>query len=72
MNWISVKDRLPEDMGYVFVYCPGLFDGLIMGYYAGYQYKCWNMKGHGSPELSEKLKSVTHWMPLPDKPAEEG
>ncbi len=71
MNWISIKDKLPDDMGYVLVWCPGLFDGLIMGYYVGSKYKYWAMKDRSSPDLTEKLKSVTHWMPLPEAPKME-
>jgi len=73
MTWISVKDRLPENRDYVFVYCPGLDrdNDLIIGWYGGYDnIKDWNMKGHSSPRLREKLKKVSHWMELPEGPTE--
>lgn len=69
MNWISVKDRLPDeelhvliqwvdcnddDTGYTMAVCYFNSDG-------------WNRYGVGFFE-----EEVTHWMPLPDKPAEEG
>jgi Protein of unknown function (DUF551) len=64
MEWISVKDRLPdkgEEVGYVFdgknirrdVYAPG-FNGKwetenSMGWYV-------------------TVENITHWMPLPEPP----
>ena len=70
MNWISVKDRLPENINYVFIYCPGLDidKDLIIGWYSEKYCKGWFMKGHSSPTLKEKLKKVSHWMEFPEPP----
>ena len=62
MEWISVKDRLPElandyDVVHVLIY---LDDGFITG--ADYEkdgFELWADSGE-----------VTHWMPLPEPPKE--
>ena len=65
-NWISVKDRLPEDAG---IYIIVDHYGNVMsrhfckraGKFAGY----WHSNGsayYGNP---------THWMPLPEPPKED-
>ena len=64
MEWISVKDRLPEKEGYVLIiygkhlpfiamYCDGDF------YSEG---EIWNP--------THEIWHPTHWMPLPDPPKE--
>lgn len=65
MNWISVKDRLPEDEEAVLVYyrfddeSKMSFYG-ILTYYVDEPYPHWQHEGIG-------LK-ITHWMPLPEPP----
>ena len=56
VNWISVKDRLPESFKEVLAFSKnkGVNTGFISN---GYFY----MKGF-DPE------DITHWMPFPDKP----
>ena len=58
-QWISVKDRLPEDdRDYLLFIKRGDFD---VGYFrSGF----WTSYAEISPE-------VTHWMPLPEPPKEE-
>lgn len=56
-NWISVRDRLPEDTNNVLTYSYGK---MSVAWYnaihkAFYRYKI-------------KRKSVTHWQPLPAPP----
>ena len=66
MQWISVKDRLPEWNGdndpYVkcLIYMPA-FDEIGVGEYSLGE-NCWRFR------LLEV--TVTHWMPLPGKPEE--
>lgn len=70
-QWISVKDRLPEDMGAVLVIVSGTprknitLDGAYeFGEYdpdEGWILEMW-------PEWKDA--TVTHWMPLPEPPEE--
>jgi hypothetical protein len=59
MNWISVKERLPEGKGFVLVgnssqwWCrPAWFDGKTFKTY----------------EYGDRWLEVTHWQPLPEPP----
>ena len=71
-EWISVKDRLPEDMGEVLVIVSGkphenvTLDGAYeLAEYdpvEGWILEMW-------PEWSSGV--VAHWMPLPEPPEEE-
>lgn len=54
-EWISVKDRLPEQFGKYLVGCKGI-DIAQIRLYEG----TW-----------DSLAEVTHWMPLPTPPAEK-
>ncbi len=73
MEWISVKDRLPENFKDVLIY--DTYDGYIV---AAYQVICENGRWYMSIALNEgwlinnccepDLKNVTHWMPLPQEP----
>jgi hypothetical protein len=57
-EWISVKDRLPEDASTVLAIDS---DGTISSaYYVG--------RWHSGGDLDED--AVTHWMPLPEPPKE--
>ena len=60
MEWISVKDRLPETEDHVLC-CTQSKKGdqnIVRGYYR--QDGIW---------VSGMNSNVTHWMPLPDPPA---
>jgi hypothetical protein len=64
-NWISVKDRLPENTGYVLAWCEE--EGAISAYY-------WKEKDCWQSLIASLQRTivldVTHWMPLPDPPKE--
>lgn len=60
-QWISVKDRLPEDISEVLIAFGG---GVSIACYGG------DWRHPVYPMLP--LLSVTHWMPLPKPPKEEG
>ena len=60
-QWISVKDRLPEDNDIVLI----VFQGSVVSvaFYEG------DWRHPLYPQTA--LVSVTHWMPLPEPPKEE-
>lgn len=63
-EWISVKDRLPEDI------CPVLvaLEGLNIAFHGFYQDEKWWKVGAGTRPFTQK---VTHWMLLPQPPKGE-
>lgn len=64
MNWISVKDRLPEKQKNVLMHCVW-HSAATTHIYIGYKtVKKWKLDG------KELLVGwiVTHWMPLPSLP----
>ena len=70
MEWISVKDRLPEAKGqYLVAYHPCYWDRVneemvtgIDSYKGGNTKHCW---------AKNKYQRVTHWMPLPKPPTDD-
>lgn len=63
-EWISVKDRLPEEYkGKYLCYIPGYGIGVA----SYFKYAVWN----GRWSLMGFSVKVTHWMPLPQQPKEE-
>ena len=63
-KWISVTERLPEDI------CPVLvaLEGLNIAFHGFYQDEKWWKVGAGTRPFTQK---VTHWMPLPEPPKGE-
>lgn len=67
-NWISVKERLPEKDSSVLVFCKPVPikypNGIFIGYLDVFSDEdLWIVDG-----TQTETKSVTHWMPLPNKP----
>ena len=66
MDWISVKDRMPEDYATYLVYGRNGY-GIV---FADYDYY-----GDGEwltcDDLTNITRFVTHWMPMPIPPKEE-
>ena len=60
-EWISVKDGLPEKFVNVLV---SHHNGITIAYY-------YNNSWIGKQGKRHYLSSVTHWMPLPDRPTGE-
>ena len=58
-NWVSVKDRLPENNDNVLIFSAGR----SIGWFCVLT-NTW-MKGIA------QIKGVTHWMPLPEPPQQE-
>lgn len=69
-NWISVKDRFPENGKMVIVNCEyGVTFAEFMSFQHGNTLYYTNI-GIGNCEDSNSVKNVTHWMPLPEPPKE--
>lgn len=71
MEWISVKEQLPEENHRVLAYCPStnkFFVGVLIRSSLSGKF-CWWHEGARSAMYSVTSK-VSHWMPL-DKPKEE-
>lgn len=68
-QWISVKDRLPEEDVTVLAFVNYSVNDARLERIdsAAYRGKLWLM---GSDIYSERF--ITHWMPLPEPPKEEG
>ena len=63
MNWISVKDRLPDNSGdYLIVSDGGVYVDRYVSDYMIFMYPDQN---------NEQDLHVTHWMPLPEPPSGE-
>ena len=64
MDWISVKDRLPESYATYLVYELNVHRIAFADYYGdGEWLACYN--------LTNITRCVTHWMPLPEPPKED-
>lgn len=67
MEWISVKDRLPETKGqYIVAYHPSYWDNVEEGMFVGID----SFRGK-TKWAKSKYQRVTHWMPLPKRPTSE-
>lgn len=74
MKWISVYDSLPPPKERVLVHCRGFIRGMTLRKYIYISFL-----GRGRKfEIEDGVAwwtltrvEVTHWMPLPDPPAEE-
>lgn len=70
-SWISCSDRMPNDKQYV--WCWGKSYGwtecnTFEGYYDWSRNKWWAVTDDGE----EPASKVTHWMPLPEPPEQDG
>lgn len=64
MEWISIKDRLPDDPSWVLVYADGAMN--CMGFSQG-KWRDWTVLQAANIVIS----SITYWMPLPERPVNE-
>ena len=65
-EWISVKDRLPEESGYYLVFTD-IGRIALLAYSKKYQ----AFNAHDDSYLEEYVIPVTHWMPMPEQPKGE-
>jgi len=63
-EWISVKDRMPED-GKEVLFCDG--SSIMVGRYNGDE-KFWELT---DANMIAYAVDITHWMPLPEPPESE-
>lgn len=69
MNWISVKDRLPEDGEEVIAFSEQNVTAAIYDGPESYGGECWTESKLFYCDVTfDHLEHVTHWMPLPDPP----
>jgi hypothetical protein len=62
-NWISVKDKLPDEDGLVFIYAPSADKNKPLKQTAWYDPKYgWSLL----PQIW--IDAITHWMYLPEDP----
>jgi len=59
VEWVSVKDQMPEEGKYVLAFEP--HGGIFMGFKLGISW-C------DSRGITRSLEQITHWMPLPEPP----
>lgn len=74
MNWINARDRLPENDRCVLVIVNGTHgNGTWMDAYelASYYPEGWFFDSIPDYEPGHGGLTVTHWMPLPDKPRDK-
>lgn len=66
-NWISVKERLPENFGSVLIYFKK--GGRVIGHY-DQTFKQWKNADNKWCDYDINCP-VTHWQPLPAPPVDE-
>jgi hypothetical protein len=64
MEWISIEDRIPDDMAHVLVWCP--WDGWHVRIYHNGEW--FNEIGNSTMKLSGEQEKITHWISLPEPP----
>lgn len=76
-QWISVKDRLPEEgvwvLGYYLIYENNIYDvGVVKRFvHTWAEANIWLTNHKNGPLTYEEVDSITHWMALPAPPKEE-
>jgi hypothetical protein len=76
-EWISVKDRLPEEgvwvLGYYLIYENNIYDvGVVKRFvHTWAEANIWLTNHKNGPLTYEEVDSITHWQPLPAPPKEE-
>jgi hypothetical protein len=65
-KWISVKERLPEQLVHVMVHYGTM--NPVRGYLDNNGK--WNLYYFGGCELADNQNEITHWQPLPSPPKE--
>ena len=66
-QWVSAKDRLPEERKEVLIYLPE-YDSVETA--ALFSYPSMNLREWVQNEDAYRLNEVSHWMPMPEPPKE--
>ena len=68
-EWISVKDKLPEDCDCVLIWSKG-YEPITaaLNYSKEGEPLFWRVLDWDESETTHRLDICTHWMPLPEKP----
>lgn len=69
MEWISVKERLPENANDVLAIMQD--NTIFMGRFSGKSYWKFYFSDNGLQYDKARERQITHWMPLPDPPKED-
>lgn len=70
-QWVSVKDRLPEESGWVMVCNKGYGYVSVVHYSSKWcEFNNFDCLLPQSEERRAKWSDITHWMPLPEPPKE--
>ena len=65
-EWISVKDRLPDDCDNVLIYAEGMcVTGAFLIYDRDKNPICWTVNDWDESDSTIRTEYVTHWMPFP-------
>lgn len=67
-EWISIKERLPEELTEVMVFMEATPQGVFMAFLENGKWLD-GYSGKGIVLMQQEL--VTHWMPLPEPPKED-
>jgi len=69
MNWISVKEKLPERLTTVLIYVP-TEESIYVATFCDWDDVCndWHTFPQSRDSDNIKQNSVTHWAPLPEPP----
>jgi len=73
MNWISVKEKLPEQGKDVLIFAPALraVHGIAVGFLMGKNNRwriIYDLPKEMGHHAADGFSPVTHWMPLPEIP----
>ncbi len=73
MKWISVKNRLPNNTFFVndLVLFFSKKHGMAMVGCYDDEFSIWTRLPWGAGDKSLNFEDVTHWMPLPEPPAQD-
>lgn len=70
MEWISVKEKMPENDQRVLVWDTKFREQRIL--VCNHEYGCWDTEDGDDIECKFDPQRITHWCPLPESPNIEG